>query len=117
MAHHDNHSHDHDHTEGKRQSYPQGWWIPLAGLVVVAIIFAFGIGSLLNIAGTDKWGKTAEDHGHGHEVEAAHHEGTHEAPKTVSMDSTGSKDSVNVAVKDSVKVDSPAPAEHHDAGH
>ncbi len=58
MAHHESHDdHGHDTTEGNRQYYPQGWYLPLVGLFVVAFFFALGGGSLLGISGTDKWGK------------------------------------------------------------
>lgn len=59
MAHHeDSHDdHGHDMTEGNRQYYPQGWYMPLVGLFVVALIFAIGAGALLGISGSDKWGK------------------------------------------------------------
>lgn len=60
MEHHENNGHghgnDHDHTEGKRQYYPKGWWIPLAGLVLIALCISLGGGALLGISGTDKWG-------------------------------------------------------------
>jgi hypothetical protein len=59
MAHHeDSHNdHGHDTTEGNRQYYPQGWYMPLLGLFAVALIFAIGAGALLGISGSDKWGK------------------------------------------------------------
>ncbi|HEU4717284.1 MAG TPA: hypothetical protein VFU15_05610 [Bacteroidia bacterium] len=50
-------SHDHDITEGSRQYYPKGWFIPLVGLVIVAFGFALLGGFVLNHVGTDKWGK------------------------------------------------------------
>lgn len=57
MAHHEPHDdHGHDNTEGNRQYYPQGWYLPLVGLFLVAFFFVFGGGSLLGISGTDKWG-------------------------------------------------------------
>ena len=57
MAHHeDSHDHGHDMTEGNRQYYPKGWYLPLVGLFVVAFFFAYGGGALLGISGTDKWG-------------------------------------------------------------
>lgn len=57
MAHHESHDdHGHDNTEGNRQYYPQGWYLPLVGLFVVAFFFALGGGSLLGMSGTDKWG-------------------------------------------------------------
>lgn len=78
-AHHDGHDHDHDHTEGNRQYYPKGWWIPLVALVVFAIGFAGLGGWLFSLSGTDRWGKHSADdeHGHGgHKTEmAAHHDG------------------------------------------
>lgn len=58
MAHEDSHDdHGHDMTEGKRQYYPKGWYLPLTGLVIVAFCFSLGAGALLGISGTDKWGK------------------------------------------------------------
>ena len=104
MAHSENsHNHDdhgHDMTEGKRQYYPKGWYIPLAGLVLVALIFSLGAGSLLGVSGTDKWGKkdeccTAEGckDGDHHECEGkedhhdgGHHEGNHESNTMMSED-------------------------------
>ena len=96
MAHHEN-SHDdhgHDTTEGNRQYYPQGWYMPLVGLFVVALIFAIGAGALLGISGSDKWGKHEVCHtencdghcGMDHEKEACcaegkeceHHGGSHD---------------------------------------
>jgi hypothetical protein len=60
MAHHeDNHGHDHGHdnTEGSRQYYPKGWWVPLAGLALIALCISLTAGFALNHSGTDKWGK------------------------------------------------------------
>jgi outer membrane protein OmpA-like peptidoglycan-associated protein len=58
MANHAEHNdHDHDHTEGNRQYYPAGWWIPLVALVVIAIGFAGLGGFLFSLAGSDRWGK------------------------------------------------------------
>lgn len=88
MAHHEAHDdHGHDNTEGNRQYYPQGWFIPLIGLVAVALVFSLGAGALLGISGTDKWGKTEQcsdehckgdcghhgDEGHGHDAETHGH--------------------------------------------
>lgn len=85
-AHHDGHGHDHDHTEGNRQYYPKGWWIPLVALVIFAIGFAGLGGWLFSLSGTDRWGKHSEsdEHGHGTHVQmAAHadHHGEQEANK------------------------------------
>lgn len=73
MANHaEHHDHDHDHTEGNRQYYPAGWWIPLVALVIIAIGFAGLGGFLFSLAGTDRWGKHetethgTHDHGDGH---------------------------------------------------
>ncbi|MGL5891049.1 MAG: OmpA family protein, partial [Bacteroidia bacterium] len=98
-AHHDGHDHDHDHTEGNRQYYPKGWWIPLVALVIFAIGFAGLGGWLFSLAGTDRWGKHTEDeHGHGgHKTEmaAAHGKEDHhanneagKAPEPPAADST-----------------------------
>ncbi|MGL4596805.1 MAG: OmpA family protein [Bacteroidia bacterium] len=83
MAHSaENHDHhDHDHTEGNRQYYPKGWWVPLIGLAVVLFGFAFLVGWFINMTGTDKWGKKdeccgTEQHGEGHGSGHGHdHEG------------------------------------------
>lgn len=135
MAHHEN-SHDdhgHDMTEGNRQYYPKGWYVPLVGLFVVAFFISLGAGALLGISGTDKWGKSEQccadphcsgdcEHHDATAVEGDHHEGDHH-------DTTGTSgatadghhnDSVNVAVNppaDSTKVDSPKKAEPAGAGH
>jgi OmpA-OmpF porin, OOP family len=92
-AHHDGHDHDHDHTEGNRQYYPKGWWIPLVALVIFAIGFAGLGGWLFSLSGTDRWGKHTEDeHGHGgHKTEMAaghgdeHHGDKKEEAKTDSV--------------------------------
>lgn len=64
MAHHDSNghgsSHDHDDTEGSRQYYSKGWYLPLIGLVVIALGFSLLGGFVLGHSGTDKWGKKAE---------------------------------------------------------
>ena len=64
MAHHDSNghgsSHDHDNTEGSRQYYSKGWYLPLIGLVVIALGFSLLGGFVLGHSGTDKWGKKAE---------------------------------------------------------
>ncbi|GAB4143958.1 MAG: hypothetical protein Fur0041_19000 [Bacteroidia bacterium] len=121
MAHHENHDHghdhDHDHTEGNRQYYPQGWWIPVVGLVVIGLGFGLLGYNLFNIAGTDKWGKgheTAEMHGgHGHEAEGHkdahndHQEAKHEeTPAAPAHDSTA-------PAADSSKADTAAKHEDH----
>ncbi len=81
MAHSaENHDHhDHDHTEGNRQYYPKGWWVPLIGLAVVLFGFAFLVGWFINMTGTDKWGKkdeccATEQHGAGHGHDAKGHD-------------------------------------------
>jgi hypothetical protein len=61
MAHQeDNHGHDHGHdnTEGNRQYYPKGWWIPLVGLAIIALGFGLAGGMIMDHVGTDKWGKS-----------------------------------------------------------
>lgn len=64
MANHNSngHAHGHDdaHTEGNRQYYPKSWWMPLAGLVVLAFGFCLLAGWILGMSGTDKWGKNSE---------------------------------------------------------
>jgi cytoskeletal protein RodZ len=124
MAHHeDSHDHGHDMTEGKRQYYPSGWYLPLVALVAIGIVFAFGAGSLLGISGTDKWGKnntheTAEGHGH----DDVHHDGDNhatEAPDASAADNHHNTDSTPAAAADpadsTAKADSVAPKA--DAGH
>jgi hypothetical protein len=56
MAHDSHDDHGHDNTEGSRQYYPKGWYLPLVGLFIVAFGFAYGAGAILGISGTDKWG-------------------------------------------------------------
>lgn len=58
MGNHENDSHD--NTEGNRQYYPKGWYLPLIGLAAIALGFALLGGTILGISGTDKWGKKAE---------------------------------------------------------
>jgi hypothetical protein len=69
MSHHEENghgqSHDHDTTEGNRQYYPQGWWIPLAGLTVVALGLIYLGGFSVGLSGTDKWGKSTGEEIHG----------------------------------------------------
>ncbi len=64
----ENHGHETGHddhaTEGNRQYYPQGWWMPLAGLITVALGFAIIGYFCLDISGTDKWGAREETHAH-----------------------------------------------------
>jgi hypothetical protein len=53
-------SHDDSHTEGNKQYYPKGWWIPLVGLVTIALGFTLIGGFVLRASGTDKWGHTEQ---------------------------------------------------------
>ena len=53
-------SHDDSHTEGNKQYYPRGWWVPLVGLVVIALGFTLLGGFVFSVSGTDKWGKTEQ---------------------------------------------------------
>jgi hypothetical protein len=75
MENHENNghgnSHDDAHTEGNRQYYPKGWWVPLAGLATVALGFALLGGFIFSVSGTERWGQThpgtvitSEDHVH-----------------------------------------------------
>ena len=117
MAHHDDSHNDHGHdmTEGKRQYYTKGWFIPLVGLVIVAFAFSAGAGAILGISGTDKWGKKECCEGEkceGHEGMDAKTDG-HATTTTATGDRNS--DSVNIVsappVSDCTKVDSPAKAE------
>jgi hypothetical protein len=65
---HDDHAHD--NTEGNRQYYPKGWWVPLGGLAAIALCFALLGGWILSMSGTDKWG---QQHSGEHAV-GEHHE-------------------------------------------
>jgi hypothetical protein len=61
MENHENNGHGESHddhaTEGNRQYYPKGWWMPLVGLLVVALGFT-AIGTFaFSVSGTDRWGK------------------------------------------------------------
>lgn len=131
MAHHeDSHDdHGHDMTEGNRQYYPKGWYLPLVGLFVVAFFFSMGGGALLGISGTDKWGHveycTMENcDGHcGMEhmdmtMEGDHHGDDHNVVPTdiANKDSATSDDSMAAPTNDCVKVDSPK-VEAHGGGH
>src|SRR4051812_32301384 len=53
-------SHDDSHTEGNKQYYPKGWWVPLVGLVTLALAFTLLGGFVFSVSGTDKWGKTEQ---------------------------------------------------------
>jgi hypothetical protein len=57
-AHTDNH--DSHATEGDRQSYPKGWWIPKVGLLIIALGFTVLGSVIFSHAGTDRWGKTEQ---------------------------------------------------------
>lgn len=61
MEHHENNghgeSHDDHETEGNRQYYPKGWWVPLIGLLVVALGFTVIGTFVFSVSGTDRWGK------------------------------------------------------------
>ncbi|CAN5381652.1 hypothetical protein BH09BAC5_BH09BAC5_19950 [soil metagenome] len=60
MENHENSGHDDHNTEGNRQSYPKGWWMPLIGLLIVALGFS-AIGTVIfSVSGTDRWGKTEQ---------------------------------------------------------
>lgn len=131
MAHHeDSHGHDdhgHDMTEGNRQYYSKGWYLPLIGLVAIAFIFSLGGGTLLGMSGTDKWGKhemchdeKCEGHCGMEHGDAAHHEAS--AKDEAKAPVHRNNDSIAIArpVSDCVKVDSAkvvAPAGHNGHGH
>lgn len=75
MENHDHNGHGESHddhaTEGNRQYYPKGWWVPLIGLVVVAFGFTVIGYYAFKVSGTDKWGKheqceMQDGHGDGH---------------------------------------------------
>ena len=114
MAHHEHDSHGHD-TEGNRQYYPQGWHLPLVGLVVIALAFALLAGWILNISGSDKWGKhddhaVVHGHGdaHGHDNHDGHgHSQPAEEKKTEGQhtDSVAVKPAADSAHTDSVKTE------------
>lgn len=122
MAHHEDahaNDHGHDNTEGNRQYYPQGWYLPLIGLTVIAIVFALGAGSLLGISGTDKWGKGGDDHGHStHQTEGTHEGGHGDADHHDVAPAPHNNDSVAAtpAADSAPKADSPAKADAHAAG-
>lgn len=102
-AHHDGHDHDHDHTEGNRQYYPKGWWIPLVALVIFAIGFAGLGGWLFSLSGTDRWGKHTEDEhgqgGHKTEMAAAHGDEHHGDKKEEAKNDSVVTDSNMVVTK------------------
>ena len=121
MAHHeDSHDHGHDMTEGNRQYYPKGWYLPLVGLFVVAFFFAYGGGALLGISGTDKWGVVeychdancsghcGMEHGDAAHSDATGHDDGHSSV-TAGRDSVIADDSaaIKVPTNDCMKVDSP----------
>jgi hypothetical protein len=64
MEHHENNghgeSHDDHETEGNRQYYPKGWWVPLIGLLVVALGFTVIGTFIFSASGTDRWGKSEQ---------------------------------------------------------
>lgn len=125
------HSSEHDNTEGSRQYYPKGWWMPLAGLVTIALGFALLGGTVLGISGTDKWGQSAQhectehcgpdckDKAAGkecHDKDAAcedkHDAHGHEAP----MKDEAKKDSAPAADTNKAAHDAPKPEPAHE-GH
>src|ERR1041384_7189499 len=61
MENHENNGHGESHddhaTEGNRQYYPKGWWVPLIGLVIVALGFTVIGTFVFSASGTDRWGK------------------------------------------------------------
>src|SRR6266403_6177818 len=64
MEHHENNGHGESHddhaTEGNRQYYPKGWWVPLIGLLIVALGFTALGTFVFSHSGTDRWGKTEQ---------------------------------------------------------
>ncbi|HLG04280.1 MAG TPA: hypothetical protein VI731_11850 [Bacteroidia bacterium] len=58
----------HDNTEGDRQYYPSGWYIPLAGLVATVFGLICLAAYFMEFSGTDRWGKS-KSAGHGHAQE------------------------------------------------
>ncbi len=57
MENHENSGHEDKHTEGNRQSYPKGWYLPLIGLLIVALGFTVIGTCVFSASGTDRWGK------------------------------------------------------------
>lgn len=115
MAHHeDSNDHGHDMTEGSRQYYPKGWYLPLLGLFVVAFLFSWGSGALLGISGTDKWGKSeqccadphcdgnCEGHDDAHH-DGEHHEGAHKDMPGVEKDNPSGQSNIVPADTNEVK--------------
>jgi hypothetical protein len=64
MSNHENNGHGNSHddheTEGNRQYYPKGWWIPIGGLLVIALGFAALGTFIFSHSGTDRWGKSEQ---------------------------------------------------------
>jgi hypothetical protein len=86
MENHDHNGHGESHddhaTEGNRQYYPKGWWMPLVGLLVVALGFTVIGYFVLGVSGTDKWGQRQEivegEHGTSHSDGNPKHDAPHE---------------------------------------
>lgn len=119
-------SHDDNATEGNRQYYPKGWWMPLAGLVIVALGFTVIGYFAFNISGTDKWGQREETeihdavHGDDDAEGHSHDHGSkgHESSGHTNNNGADVKESEGLmAPIDSVKQDSmeakPAAEGHH----
>ena len=137
MENHDHNEHGDSHTEGNRQSYPKGWWVPLAGLVVVALGFTVIGYFAFNISGTDKWGKseqceTHDGHGDAHGEkkgeccaegkECEHHKGGHEKEGHDAHGHDKVKDAEGAMApggehKDSASAKPAVEAEHNADGH
>lgn len=122
MENHDNgheESHDDHATEGNRQYYPKGWWMPLAGLLVVALGFTVIGYFAFDISGTDKWGQREETemhdaiHGNKDADGHSHDHGSkgHESSGHTNNDNNDVKQSEGLmATPDSMKNDSMHPA-------
>lgn len=52
--------HEEHNADGDRQVYPKGWWMPLIGILIIALGFT-SIGAFaFSASGTERWGKTEQ---------------------------------------------------------
>ncbi len=127
MENHDHNGHGTGHddhaTEGNRQYYPQGWWMPLAGLVTVALGFCIIGYFAFNISGTDKWGQREETavhdpiHGEAQEPGHTHGPGVKEHHNGQEAEGHDTPSGNQTIPGDSVSTDQPKGTQNHGEQH
>ncbi|CAN5784208.1 hypothetical protein BH11BAC7_BH11BAC7_17600 [soil metagenome] len=130
MENHDHNGHGESHddhaTEGNRQYYPKGWWMPLAGLVTVALGFCIIGYFAFNVSGTDKWGQReetgihdalygddAEGHTHNHGGKDDYLQGHANNNNVEVKEAEGLMKPIDSAKQDSMAEKAKAAGEHH----